>query len=594
MTEQSQDRQTGCVIESLTIEHFRGINYLTWNPGPGVNVILGGGDVGKTTILDAIALLLSPTNTTVITDSDYWQREKDTEFSIEAVMSLPETVHISEQSRMTWPWGWDGEKAILPPIDADTAQPKAEAAVYRFRVRGTTDLELEWEVLQPDDTVDRFHVGLRRAIGLVWLLGGDRNDRDLRLVHGSALDRLLSDKGLKSRIGRQLGTESIQDHLGDDGTAALGELNTSFKDHDLPSQLGLGLAGSPGFSVNALIGLTAVKDQVQLPLTSWGAGTRRLASLAVASFSQKARPITLIDELERGLEPYRQRAFMGTLSQGGSQVFVTTHSAAALRATEGAALWHLGTSGVIGLLPTAKVGRHLRRDPEAFLARLSVVAEGITEVGFASYLLEKALSKPPLEFGVWVSDAGGHDSALDLLEALAQGGLLFAGLVDQEGRNPGRWEKLKKKMGARLLQWKQGSLEAVIVSLVDETRLAELITDPQDELTGERLRTLAERLDLDDKSFEAIRQKAGAGLKQVIVAAATGQVPEGKRGAGRDVINPYKGHAKKWFKSEEGGRELAAKVFSLGVWPELKAQVLPFLNAIRVAIGLNPLSSLPS
>ena len=48
-------------IRLLTIKTFRGIKELAWRPSPGLNVILGGGDVGKTTILDAIALLLSPT-----------------------------------------------------------------------------------------------------------------------------------------------------------------------------------------------------------------------------------------------------------------------------------------------------------------------------------------------------------------------------------------------------------------------------------------------------------------------------------------------------------------------------------------------------
>ena len=45
---------------------------------------------------------------------------------------------------------------------------------------------------------------LRRSIGLVRLSSDDRNDRDLRLVQGSAVDRLLSDKGLHSRLASEL------------------------------------------------------------------------------------------------------------------------------------------------------------------------------------------------------------------------------------------------------------------------------------------------------------------------------------------------------------------------------------------------------
>lgn len=55
----------------------------------------------------------------------------------------------------------------------------------------------------------------------------------------------------------------------------------------------------------------------------------------------------------------------------------------------------------------------------------------------------------------------------------------------------------------------------------------------------------------------------------------------------------FKEHQKKWFKSYEGGRELADKVFSFGVWPNIKDRLLPFLNAVRAVDGLPPLSDLP-
>ena len=54
------------LIYQLKIERFRGVENLRWNPSEGMNVILGGGDVGKTTILEAIALLLSPSNSVVL------------------------------------------------------------------------------------------------------------------------------------------------------------------------------------------------------------------------------------------------------------------------------------------------------------------------------------------------------------------------------------------------------------------------------------------------------------------------------------------------------------------------------------------------
>jgi putative ATP-dependent endonuclease of OLD family len=64
-------------IYHLAIERFRGVKTLSWHPQKGLNVILGGGDVGKTTILDAIALLLNPTNFANLLDTDYYLRAVD-------------------------------------------------------------------------------------------------------------------------------------------------------------------------------------------------------------------------------------------------------------------------------------------------------------------------------------------------------------------------------------------------------------------------------------------------------------------------------------------------------------------------------------
>ncbi|MBN8911180.1 MAG: AAA family ATPase, partial [Rhizobiales bacterium] len=98
----------------LIIERFRGVQSLTWYPNAGVNIILGGGDAGKTTILDAVGLLLSPTNTTIVSDTDYWQREYGSEFQIEGVFSFPSGSTISQQLNPSWPWEWDGKDPQVP------------------------------------------------------------------------------------------------------------------------------------------------------------------------------------------------------------------------------------------------------------------------------------------------------------------------------------------------------------------------------------------------------------------------------------------------------------------------------------------------
>ena len=573
-------------IYALTIERFRGITSLKWKPSRGVNVILGGGDVGKTTILEAIALLLSPINPTTLSDPDYHDRDIEAGFSIEAVLSLPVGAGMSSQMKPSWPWEWTGEEAAVPALEHDGKL--AGEPVYRVRVRGTEDLELAYEIVQPDGSADSFPVALRRAIGLVRLSGDDRNDRDLRLVQGSALDRLLSDKGLRSRMASELAKNDVKNELTTEAQAKLKNLDTAFQRESLPAGLDLAITGGQGASIASMIGLTADRSGIQLPLASWGAGTRRLSALAIAEQNQGDAPITLVDEAERGLEPYRQRTLIEKLQSGSSQVFLTTHSPAAISAAATSSIWYVDHTGQIGPLDATKIAKHRKTDPEAFLSRLAVVAEGATELGFTTAILERAFGSVLEQHGVHVSDGGGHETTLGILEALAGGGLRFGGFADDEGKHPTRWAKLHTKLGALLFRWPSLCIEENIIAVVPDDKLEAFITDPTGEKTGIRLRTLADRLGIADKDFAALRAKAGADFKARIVEAALGTVPTGEE----SEKNEYKAHAGRWFKSVDGGRELAGKLFSLALWPALKPQLLPFCNAVRTATGLGEIADL--
>ena len=577
-------------IRHLLIERFRGIRSLSWHPGEFVNVILGGGDVGKTTILDAIALLLSPTNAGTISDTDYHARDVAAGFVIEATMCLPNDSGISTQGRPSWPWQWTGTEAVVPAPDA--VRPAPSEPVYRLRVRGTEDLELTYELLQPDDTSANLPAGLRRSIGLVRLAGDDRGDRDLRLVHGSALDRLLSDRALRARIASTLADANIGEQLVPDAQDRLRALNGVFRRHRLPEDLGLSLTGGPGPSIASLIGLTAGLDHISLPLTTWGAGTRRLAALTIAAQNQRETPITIVDEIERGLEPYRQRVLIERLQDGGSQVFVTTHSPSAIAAASRSQFWYVDHAGRLGVLDEAKTTKHRTNDPDAYLSRLVVVAEGKTEVGFASALLERALRSPLQHHGVHVSDGGGHESTLGLLEALADGGVAFCGFVDDEGKHPERWRRLIDVHGPRLFRWHAGCLEENVIAAVRDDSLDALVAaDPAHEKSGMRQRHLALRLGIETKGFPALRAAAGTRLKATILEAALGRVPDG---VPADTRKQYKSQAQMWFKSLAGGRELAHKVFALALWPALAGELMPFCNAVREAVGLQHITDIDS
>jgi len=571
---------SGAIIRRLRIERFRGIEQLEWNPASGLNVILGGGDVGKTTILDAIGLLLSPTNSTTLADTDYYGRAIAAEFSIEADVSLPSECDIDHQTKTAWPWRWDGSQAVVPRVGEEAL---STIPVYRLRVRGTEDLELAYEVVQPDGAADSLSVMLRRSIGLVRLSGEGRNDRDLRLVQGAALERLLADKNLRSRMTNELAKSPVQGVLSDEGRAALSSLNNTFKLEKLPSGLDLALTGSPGASIASMVGLTAALDGVQLPLATWGAGTRRLAALLISEQNQGDAPITLVDEVERGLEPYRQRLLLERLQDDGAQVFITTHSPSVIAASSQGAFWYMDSAGNLGPLDGKKIAKHRAADPNLFLSRLAIVGEGATEVGFTCALLERALGCSLLRRGIHVSNGGGHEETLELLEALSNAGLQFGCFADDEGgKYAERWKAVSKAQSNLVFRWANGCLEENIIAAVPEAQLEALIRDPKGEKTGKRLRTLANRLNISEKDFATVCAAAGKDFRALIIDAALGRVPPGKQSEAK----AYRSDAQDWFKTEVGGRELEAKVFDLGLWVVFASRLLPFCNAVCGAVEL--------
>ena len=247
-------------------------------------------------------------------------------------------------------------------------------------------------------------------------------------------------------------------------------------------------------------------------------------------------------------------------------------------------------SGVIGELPDS-VAVHRKRDPEAFLARITIVAEGPTEIGFVASLLKRAIGDDLTQRGIWITDGGGNDTTLQLLEALVDSGVVFAGFADNEGTAQGKWARVETRLKELLFRWSEGCLEENVIKLVPKDRLEEFIRD-QNGRPGDRLRTLAVRLDIVDKDYSTINATS-ADLTNLIIEAATGAIPDDKKSLDKGKKKALTKHAQRWFKSVEGGRELADKVFDFDLWPHLKDQLLPFLNAVRGAISLPEITDLP-
>ncbi|HBS25545.1 MAG TPA: OLD family endonuclease [Gammaproteobacteria bacterium] len=578
-------------ILKLKISNFRGIHELNWRPSPGMNFVLGGGDTGKTTVLEAVDLLFSPSTSFAVSETDYWMRDITTSLIIDGVVRLGDGVDINTQSNMAYPWHWNGSEAVVPDQNEENG---ANDEVYRVRFTANDQQEALWEIIQPDENTIRFSVGLRRQIGLVSLPTDDRNDKDLRLVFGSALDRHIGDPSLRSRIGKQVASINLQEELSKEAKEALTALDSKFEEKALPSGVSIGLTSSKGVSIGALVGLLAQKNaETQLPISSWGAGTRRLASLEIAAANSTTPSFVTVDEIERGLEPYRLRQLLTDLSWQAGQKFVTTHSPIALASAPEAQLWYMDSSGRLGALPPDLVGKQQKNDPETFLARVAVIAEGVTEVGFLNHLLKLALGSAPQDYGIRVCNGQGNDHTGKLLKALDEAGLKFAGLADNEGAKTGSWAALKGKMGDLLLQWDEGCTEEAVISAIPDHQIPNLIGVEGADNAGTRLQHLKVRSGAEKRTLESISAALvdkDKTLKQLVIEAASGNTDDAPEGNKKD----WKKQSSSWFKSEAGGVELAQKAIALSAWDDLSASLLPLITAILKSVELTPIENFPN
>src|SRR5437588_11389513 len=118
-------------LRELTITRYRCLESFSWQPVPGVNCLIGPGDTGKSTILSAICLLLAPYPVQQASEFDYFQREVNEGFSIEAYIGGFDPAVFSSSSPPPSFCGWLNGKPVPFP-DENGAE-----TVLHCRGRGT-------------------------------------------------------------------------------------------------------------------------------------------------------------------------------------------------------------------------------------------------------------------------------------------------------------------------------------------------------------------------------------------------------------------------------------------------------------------------
>jgi hypothetical protein len=162
----------------------------------------------------------------------------------------------------------------------------------------------------------------------------------------------------------------------------------------------------------------------QLPLRRLGTGSSRLIVSALQHGAGSPN-ISIIDEIEHGLEPHRIARllkFLKTPKEGGfqPQVFLTSHSPSVIIELDAKDIYtvrssngHTTVHSAAGANASIDAQSYLRASPEAFLARRVIVGEGRTEQGLVRGLDTwwSQCEKSPLALlGVAVIDGRGTNA----------------------------------------------------------------------------------------------------------------------------------------------------------------------------------------
>lgn len=547
------------------IRRYRGLREFTWEPSVGVNCLIGPADTGKSTVLAAISFLLAPYPVGPCSEFDYYQRRVHDAFEIEACISAPD-LRILAGERLTPPLrGWlNGQVVPLP--DEGGADP-----ILVVRARGTADMEALHEILPAAGDAVSFSVGLRKRLALARLSGEDRAPRDLRAGAGSLVDRFLSGADMRAPLHRAVADASRNIQLPGDVREGMARMAALFDRAGLPSDLHLGIVPMTGTSLPGMVALLQGRDPAEaIPIAMSGTGTKQLALLELSSALAGEEPVIIIDEPERGLEPYRQRVAarrIVELTGPRGHAFATTHSPAVLGCMPASGVWRLRQDAAPVRIAEGALQGLLKSDPEAFLSPMPIFCEGATEVGLLEVLLPARLGSPLDALGLHMVDGNGQPDVLAKVSAFADAGLRCGAFLDNEAQHPERRARLEQR--CTLFVWEDlCNVEEAVAGHLPIARLPTVID----------WAASAQRIEARHLAVQVRDNLAGArshDIGELVVEFGEAAV---RRALCEAMVR------RRWFKSVDGGRLLAQRLIEYGIPDAIDRQIADF--ATRLALAL--------
>jgi len=372
-------------IHELKITNFRGIKSFSNKLNKNFVCLLGRGDSGKTTILDAICYVLSPSWNLSFYDSDFYKGNTDNPVVIEAsLLDVPEKF-INEEKFGLYIRGLDANGEIHDELQQDHAK------VLTIRLEVNKSLEPQWHVVNNRQEAIRIS-GQDRARLNVFMVS-DYIDRHFSWSKGSPLYSILKEKQSTGDDNSEVIIDAIREakeKIDRDSFEQFEAVTELIKKSSL--NLGVDLSNvktTVDFrDVSIKDGRVCLHDE-SVPLRLKGKGSKRLISMAIQNILVQCGGIILIDEIEQGLEPDRVKHLVRSLKKDNAgQIFLTTHSSDVITELEADDLVIVNNNqGEVTIsTPNQKFQDIIRACPEAGYAKKVIVCEGKTEMGICKAL----------------------------------------------------------------------------------------------------------------------------------------------------------------------------------------------------------------
>lgn len=407
-------------IRHISILNYRGIKQLNWTIKDDLVCFIGSGDATKSTILDAIEAVLTPRWNYIFEDTDFFNLDLSEIINITITLGQLPDLFLSEQKYGLFLRGWNVQVGLQDePGDEDEK-------VLSISLQVGKDLEPKWLIvnnrLQDEKRIsssDRTKIGVSR-LGLY-------TSKNLSWSPGSVLSAMTGEDIRLSAIVADT-IRKIRNEININSFEEIARVVTHAK------KLGesLGVASKNDIKANLDLKKMSVKESGislhdgNVPLRLSGSGTQRLMGLALQTGQQEKGGISLIDEIEYGLEPHRicqTLALLKSMIDVDGQIFMTSHSPCVLQELNVKNLKLVYSNNGITKIQDiidddgCTYQKLMRNNPFAFLAKKVLVCEGKTEVGLLRGI-DNALWQKNGKRGMWsygvVSVSGDGDKSFEM------------------------------------------------------------------------------------------------------------------------------------------------------------------------------------